>query len=380
MSDRDDFQPPAEERQMDDILEGLTAELRQFYDEQVYEGPDDRPVYTFWSRHLTHWAVKALEFFPPDRKLVLIGADLTPGEREWLRRRTDRPFFHIDRPADDKVVWELLCEVNRTDFGWMDADCFLRDVALLDEMSRLPEDAAFNSVWSHDTGRGVKVPYPHFVFVSHRMLADEALRELAIKAGTYRYDGDEPHRGRQVDWAVHRTLSPAQAAAVDRALGAPPEERDEPYFNERPFFEQLQALALAAADRGYRLHEVRSLGDRRDEDHWNDEIVHVSSVAYVTRPDFPFAELPTSPRKRYMMVLASDYLVMRGYWDELPEACRRVAMERRARVEAILGREVSDDKLRQAARSLMTHTVSDEELATAQPWRFLRPAAEPVTA
>lgn len=377
----DDFYVPSSVEEMDRIQGPVLEDFRRFYDERVDPAPEDRPVYLFFSRGLAHWALKALQFFPPDHPLVLLGAGLAEDEAEWVASRTDRPFFHMDVDADDKVAWELLFAVNRTDFGWIDADCFLLDRDLLEEMARVPEDAALNCIWSHDTGLGVRLPYPHFVFVNRSVLEDPEMTRLGLGPGTYRYPSDEEMRGgRQVPWAVHRILTPEQAEVMDRTLGVAVEDREEPYFNERPFFEPLQAFALAAYDRGYRLNEVRRLGDRRDEDHWNDEIIHVSSVAYVTSPRFPWRELERAPRQRYLMILVADQLLLRDVEDEMPPSYHDLAEERMERLEGILGRATTTEKMKHAARSMMSHVVDDDDVRDDDRWSFLRSAGEAVPA
>jgi len=369
------------EAAMDRILEPIRQDFRRFYAQRVEPtAADDPPVYCFFTRGLAHWAVKMQEFYPPDRHLVLIGGDLTADEVAWLRRRGDRPLFNIERPADDKVAWELLFDANRTDFGWIDVDCLLLDEALLDEMAVLPADAAMNSLWSHTVRDGLAVPYPHFVFVNHAVLRGAAMAGLGVGPATYRYQPGDDHLGRQVRWGVHRVLGGEAAAAIDRALGAPWGERDEPYFNERPFFEPLQAYSLAAHDRGFRLNEVRSLGDRRDEDHWSRQIIHASSIAYVTNPAFPWDRFPKAPRERYMLILVADQLLLLDYADEMPDAYREIAGQRMEWIERIIQRSTTHTKMANAARALMAHVVGEEEIAEDDRWRFVRAPAEAVTA
>ncbi len=369
------------EAEMDRVLGPIVEDFRRFYDEHVEATPEDPPVYCFFTRGLVHWAVKMQEFYPAHRNLVLIGGDLTAEEIAWLRRRGDRPLFNIERPADDKVAWELLFAVNRTDFGWIDVDCLLLDEALLDEMADLPDDAALNTLWSFTAVReGVVAPYPHFVFVHHAVLHGEAMAELGLGPATYRYEPGDDHLGRQVRWGAHRVLDDAQAAAIDRVLGAPWREREEPYFNERPFFEPLQAYALAAQDRGFRVNEVRRLGDRRDEDHWSEQIIHASSIAYVTNPAFPWDRFPKAPRERYILILVADQLLLLDYADEAPEDYREIAAERWEWIERVIQRKTSHEKMSKAARALMAHVVGEDDVAGDDRWRFVRPPAEAVPA
>lgn len=369
------------EASMDAILDPLVEDFRRFYREHVPTGdPADPPVYTFFTTGLVHWAVKMLEFYPARRNLVLIGGDLTGEELAWVRSKTDRPLFNVPRPADDKVAWELLFRVNETDFGWIDADCFLLDEALLDEMIDLPDDVAVNSIWSHRIDDGLAVPYPHFTFVNHSVLHSEGMEELGVGGATYRYEPGEDHLGRQARWGVHRVLGDEAAAAIDRVLGKPWGEREEPYFNERPFFEPLQAFTLAAIDRGYRLNQVRSLGDRRDEDHWSDQIIHVSSVAYVTHPNFPWDRFPKVPRQRYMLILVADQLLLMDYAGERPDAYDELEAERMRTIEHVIQRKTNPAKMTNAARALMSHVVGEDDIAHDDRWSFVRDPAEPVGA
>jgi hypothetical protein len=362
-------------REMDRVQAPLVESFRRF--RAGLDTAGGPPIYMFFATGLLHWAFKALEFLPPEVNVVLLGAGLTDEEKASLARRTDRPFHAIEQAVDDRTAWELLWAVERGPFGWLDVDAFVLDPKLIGEMSQVPEGAAFNCLWAYDTGLGVKLPYPHFVFVGGDLAADEELRALGVTPGSFSYEGRP--RSSRYPWACDRPLMGELRAAVDRVIG-PPEERDEPYFNERPFFEPLQVLAMAAYDRGYRLNAVRELGDRRDEDHWTEQIIHVSSVSYVVRDDFPWFELPLSPRRRFMMILVSDYLLASDLADELPDSYRAAAAVRRDRIEKIIEKPLTDERMRTAARALMTHCVTDDEIATDDRWRFVRAAPEPVAA
>lgn len=365
------------EREMDRVQAPLVESFRRFRAGLAdREGASfEAPLYMFFTGGLLHWVFKALEFLPAEVPLVLLGAGLTDDEKACLARRTGRPFHAIETAVDDRTAWEMLWAVERGPFGWLDIDCFVLDPDLIREMSQVPEGVAFNCLWAHDTGRGCSLPYPHFVFVGGELAADEELRAIGATPGSFRYDAGS--QGRRVPWACNRRLEGELRAAVDRVIG-PPEERDEPYFNERPFFEPLQVLAMAAYDRGYRLNPVRTLGNRRDEDHWSEQIVHVSSASYVIRPDFPWNELPVAPRKRYAMILVADYLLATELADELPAAYRAEAARRRERIEAVAEKSMTDEHLRYASRFLMTHCVSEERIATDDRWRFVRATADPV--
>lgn len=85
-----------------------------------------------------HFAAKALEFVPASVTVVLVGALLDDDEISYLDAAGHLVFNH-PLNFDNELMYELLTDFTAGRFGWVDADCFVLDPTLWDELLAEPD-------------------------------------------------------------------------------------------------------------------------------------------------------------------------------------------------------------------------------------------------
>ncbi len=80
----------------------------------------------------THFAAKALEFVPRDFTVMVVGTGLTKAEIDFLSFH--HLTFSVDGSFDNELVYEMLMENTSGTFGWVDADCFVINPNVWDEL------------------------------------------------------------------------------------------------------------------------------------------------------------------------------------------------------------------------------------------------------
>jgi hypothetical protein len=296
------------------------AAFRSFY-EQL---PDRRDVfYMFFSRGLLHWVRKSMSFVPPETNLVLLGSDLPEQEREWVRTSVPRPFHHVDLRIDDQVAWDMLFQVNRHPFGWLDSDCLVLEGGLFAEMSRLPSGASMNCTWSWESGHGFPLANTFFLFVNGDAITE--VRRQGLRPSPYAHDyswqrirvpGRRCYARRPSAPQVRRlrTLMPTDAA------GRPATPYGMGYYDTMVMFQ------LLARTCGYQINQVRQLEgfghlrSRPVQDESSDELVHVGGVSRADPLDDHNAYFHDSAvRLRYLL---AEFVVLSQSADTLPAEYR----------------------------------------------------------
>jgi hypothetical protein len=125
--------------------------------------PDQKDIiYMFFTRNLLHWVKASLAFVPDWSNIVLIGADLADDEVRWVKQRINRPFLHIDGPVELETIWDVLFQINRRHFGWLDVDCFIMNPSIFSELTIIGQDQAINCLWTHAACGPTKRPFNVF--------------------------------------------------------------------------------------------------------------------------------------------------------------------------------------------------------------------------
>jgi hypothetical protein len=288
-----------------------------------------RTLFMFFSTQLLHFVVKTLEFVPRDEHIVLIGAGLSADERAWISREIERPFHHIDRYVDDRVVWDFLFATATADFGWLDVDCFVQEPRLLSELFAFDRDAAINCVWSYRTHGGHRMLCTHLVAINHAVLTRVRASGVSVSPVVYSF---EPKRRSGYRHSYTRRPTPAQLRLISGLLPATADGRPiyPPSIPEKghlAYFDTLTMYQLCAEGLGHRLHPVRDLqGTNTLERHFSDEVIHINAASYYR--GFKHAENPEY-RPYYRMLLPFDYLLLRSQAAHLPRqyAARLAEME-----------------------------------------------------
>lgn len=289
--------------------ERVRAAVQRFHDGLPSR---ENVFYLFFTTHLLHWLAKTESFVPRDCNLVLIGSGLQPEEAAWVRDRIHRPFLHLDEEVDLDLIWDVLFDVNRRNFGWLDVDCFVMNPTLFREMATIRADEAINTVWTHAACGPTKRPFhvleSYFLFfnaaVIDRLRAEKVLPRPSAKTATLR----------QIE-ALKR-LIPADEGSrehLDRLGGGA--------FAHRLLnftFARLALFQLVANARGFKLNRVRFLTEIdtfNAYNYYSDEAIHV----FPSIRGYEHRNWAGSDQK---LRLASDYLLMTSMLDELPPMYR----------------------------------------------------------
>jgi hypothetical protein len=314
----------------------LLAEFRQFYEAL----PRQQDVlYLFFSTGLLHWVKTVLAFLPERCNAVLIGSDLTPDELEWLRSSQTRPLHHIASRVDDKTVWELLFEVNRHNFGWLDIDCFLIRPEVLDEMTSLASDVAMNSAYSYIGHGGRRVISTHFVFVNAAVR--DAIRRTGVELSPCTYCYFDNPQGRHVPYATTRVPTRGQMALLRTLLPVdelgrpiPPSMIKEKFY--APVFDTLVLYQFLANALGYRIEFVRTLsGIAGTPESYSPELMHIAAASYFRtlrrfehdKPDRLTDRDREAIFSYYRLLLQFNYLLLSKRAAGLPEEYLRLQEE-----------------------------------------------------
>lgn len=148
---KDDSIRVASEREMDERERPIHAAFVDFLDATGLSVKSDSAllVVTFKTGNV-HFAAKAIECIPADIQLLIIGTQLSAEEVNFLEL-SGRPIFTADEPFDNELSYELLMDHTAADFGWADADCFVVDRNLWDELLRaMPSGVANRAAFTYE--------------------------------------------------------------------------------------------------------------------------------------------------------------------------------------------------------------------------------------
>lgn len=245
----------------------------------------DRAIYMFFTNDLLHWLSRALQFVPEEVNLVLVGSDLAPEEIAWIGRNTRFPFHTIEPRVDDVAVLDLVFQTAEHDFGWLHVDCFVLNPALFGEMIDLPDDVAFNCIWSQRGWNGYDTLHSAFIGVNHRVV--EAVRARGIEVSPLPYHYDEgSHMGRTLSGRklYSRVPTPGHVELLRKVLPVDAAGRPR-YPGDGDYFQVLVLYQLVANALGYRLRQVRELvrDGAGTASNYSNDIIHVNGVATYKR-------------------------------------------------------------------------------------------------
>lgn len=295
---------------MKDNLLSLHSCKRQYLldFQRFYRGlSDQRDIfYVFFTTDLLHWVVRNLEMVPDDVNLVLLGAKLAPEEVRWVEENVSRPFHHVEVPADDKTIWELLFQTNRRHFGWLDIDCFVLEPELFSAMADIAPDVLANCAWTYKGSARCEILKTYLVFMNVDVIRETTTR-FPVSSCTYSFE--RARYGRSTLYGFNDVLTPEMIERLREFV--PPGPDGKPSFiSEEEFFDTLQVYQLLACSLGYRLHKVRPSTIHNDA-------VHVGKVSYYNT-GWSQGTLPEN-REIFELIQRVDYLVLSESYDRLPE-------------------------------------------------------------
>jgi hypothetical protein len=301
----------------DDLDRRLLAEFQEFHARLPSR---DRAIYMFFTTDLLHWLSRALKFVPADVNLVLVGSDLKAEETSWIERHAGRPFHHIRPRVDDVAVLDMIFATAEHDFGWLHVDCFVLNPSLCREMMDLPDDVAFNCIWSQAGTGGVETLHSAFVGVNHRVLQAVRARGIEVSPLPYHYQPGS-HLGRTMtDRKLYGKVPTAGQVELLRKIlpagaGGLPQ-----YPGGSDYFQLMVLYQLVANALGYRLHHVRRLvrDGAGTASNYSNDIIHVNGVATYKRYKQAGPGGPTIGNRFYPLLLQADHAILSLLTTDVP--------------------------------------------------------------
>jgi amino acid adenylation domain-containing protein len=283
----------------------------------------DDIFYIFFTPNLLHWLSTTLSFVPPDCNIVLLGAGLRSDEAEWIVSRFKRPFLNLADEIDINLIWDILFEVNKKNFGWLDIDCFIMNPSLFGEMRVMSRDVAINSVWTHAACGPTKRPF--HVLETYFLFFNVDVIEKLRKSGILQRPSVKQANRRQTK--ILKKLIPA-----DRDMRKQLDSHRGKALMHRLLkfeFDPLILYQLLANACGYKLNRVRfftEIDSFNLHNYYSDEAMHV----YPSIRHYDTWDRSDIDQK---LRLAADYILMTSMMAMLPASYleRKRALEEKIR-------------------------------------------------
>ncbi|MEK8169661.1 hypothetical protein NKH77_07340 [Streptomyces sp. M19] len=148
---------------------------------------------------------------------------------------------------DDNTAWEFLFDANRTNFGYVDIDCFVLEPEVFSDLASFDEGVAVNAIWTYQAAPGVPIGCTHLVFLNAAVIAELRARKRYLSPANHDWHGS------RVPLLHHRTYCRIPTASQRRLLleVLPADEHGRPRAPaEAPFFDTLVGYQIAAAATG----------------------------------------------------------------------------------------------------------------------------------
>jgi amino acid adenylation domain-containing protein len=316
-------------------------------------------LYIFFTTHLLHWLRATVSFVPADVNIVLIGSGLAPEEEECVRSSLNHPFLHLEQEVDLDTIWDILFEINRHNFGWLDPDCFIMAPSLFQEMRTFGSADAINCMWTHAACGPTKRPF-HVIESYFLFFNIEAIKQLKF-AGILPRPSAQVANLRQV--RVLRKLIPADDLKMNPYMSVKGAALSNRLFKFE--FDRLILFQLIANASGFKLNRVRfftEIDTFNPYNYYSDEAIHV----FPTIRQYDQTQWSGVDQKRR---LSSDYLLMRSMISSLPPMYQdrlRFLESKFAEMEMSLeDLEATKASIRQylSKRGVSTHTFARPELS-----------------
>ncbi len=104
--------------------------------------------YIYFSKGLLYFALESISRVPENVNLLVIVSAAEQSEKESIAKYINRPVVYLEGHYPDMVIWEMLFEYNKYNFGWMDVDCFVFDSSIFTDLTILDDTIGINTVWA----------------------------------------------------------------------------------------------------------------------------------------------------------------------------------------------------------------------------------------
>lgn len=205
-----------------------------------------------------------INILPKSQQVILFANGLDEFEIDWARRHLPQVILVIHRPnmiSHGKVIDICINEIPES-FGILDADCFVFDSKLLDEMFKIPDDAIWNACFARWTNNKWKQTSETFFLFFNRDKVLKVMNRYSVSADYVKYI-DLPRRLR--------------IKLEDIGIDAKhPLETDKP-----DYLDTTRILMALAKEEGYRVNFVREFTTKK-----SDGIFHVGAGHHHSNLDF----------------------------------------------------------------------------------------------
>jgi hypothetical protein len=204
-----------------------------------------------------HIASLAIEKVNAVANIVLIANGLCEEEVAWFETNYPRcPLISVGQTLHHHQVINSILMNWRQNFGLLDYDCFVTDPAVIQQLTNIPEDAAFSTAYSiRNTDLELVIPETFLVFLNAKRI-QELVRKYQVDARIYFWP----------------RLKGKTREAIE-AMGIRPERMPE---TNKPYFDTLRVLMLLSLSEGLRIERVRQFEDPRGE---AASVFHVGSIS-----------------------------------------------------------------------------------------------------
>jgi hypothetical protein len=179
-----------------------------------------------------HIARLAIERFPSDAKLIVIGNGVDAQEAAWAERnlavhgvlRTRAMLTHHD-------VLDVLFAAWRRDFGILDYDCFVLDPGIVERLTELAPDSSMNAAFFRaNPDPALKVPETFLLYFNRAVMRD-LMDRYQVATRPIRWDQLTPE-------------VQARLATLGLSQRKPPEEH-------KPYYDTLRLLMMLGLSDGH---------------------------------------------------------------------------------------------------------------------------------
>lgn len=259
--------------------------------------------YVYFTTKLLHYALESTKFVPKTANLVVITGGLEQGEIDFISREFSIPVIHLSKRYNDGHIWEMLFDVNRNNFGWMDVDCFVSSPKVFEDLVKIDEQTAINTIWARK----------HEYYGIDAYFANTFMQFINIKIAKYIMDkypklNLTPIYINQevVRWyEVPRFLEEDEKALLLSAFPRCGENKKG--FDTTHYYQLLVMLE------GFKIHRVRELDPLAQ--YYSEEALHLGGCNMIHT--YPLDKTPR--RIFYRFNMRFSYYLLKKYFDKLPD-------------------------------------------------------------
>jgi hypothetical protein len=362
-----DIERVASEEELDAVEKPVRDAFAAFLSDVGLLGTDATVLGLTFLTGGVHFVAKALEFVPRDQKVLLIGTNLTDTEIDFLSR-SGQPVFNHEQRFDNELVYEMLMDNTSGPFGWVDADCFVLNPAIWQELlAPAADDVGSHATFTYDPLGFAKTP-----LVMWSKKARDVLR--AERTALNSYALEPTNVGRAAPYSISRILQEHHHRYLKQVLGVGPDGELQPHDGLLDIFENGRTVNTRrrALTEGWfgpdvkrtgwlvdtpmmaeivlRMHGFKTKRVIPDNVQINNDIIHVGASSYRERMRQEGANTTYLARFRLtdlFEVLLADELVEQG----LREAYEELSDVQKKRLHDEAG--IHHSEIKSTARSML---------------------------